>query len=338
MAKSRYPSPYTSCPCGSSKKAKFCCLKSGQWSKKPSSIVMNGKQNYSHPKCYAKTFDNCSTTISREHFISEVVLKQQEIEGGVSAFGFSFLGAKTKSIPINGMASKILCEVHNSALSPLDSEAGRLFKYSLDIAFSFHQAPPLNIFSGEDIELWLLKTLLGIFYSDQIQVLSFDGLSKREYDIDSSLIEMLFQQREWPKQWGLYLTEGMYPCDGHFLVHPNVEDNNVTGAHFRFCGLQFLLNLGAKKFVMPWFDFPRVPKSLKRYYRPHIINHHRDNDVRQLILTWQDIDKQYIDSRHGDIDYYHLPESKHLPTQELTPLFELMENPRSALDKYFKPD
>jgi hypothetical protein len=299
---------------------------------------MNGQQSYSHPKCYANALGNCSMTISREHFISEVVLKQQEIEGGVTAFGFSFLGAQSKSMPINGMASKILCEAHNSALSPLDSEAGRLFKYSLDIAFSYHQASLISIFSGEDIELWLLKTLLGIFYSDQIQVLSFDGLSKRKYDINSSLVKILFQQCEWPKLWGLYLVEGMFSCDGHFLFHPNVEDDNLTGAHFRFCGQQFFLNLGAKKVVVPWFDFPKVPKSLKKHYRPHIINHHSKDSVRQLILTWQGIDKQHVSSRHGEMDNYHLPESKHFPPQELTPLFELMENPRSALDKYFKSD
>jgi hypothetical protein len=71
-----------------------------------------------------------------------------------------------------------------------------------------------------------------------------------------------------------YVTEGMFSCDGHFLFHPNVEDNNVTGAHFRFCGQQFFLNLGARKVDIPWFDFPKIPKSLKKYYQPHIINHH----------------------------------------------------------------
>ena len=141
-----------------------------------------------------------------------------------------------------------------------------------------------------------------------------------------------------PKLWGLYLVEGILPCDGHFLFQPNVEDNNVTGAYFRFCGQQFFLNFGAREVFAPWFDFPKVPKSLKKYYRPHIINHHSKADIRQLILTWRGIDKQYIDSRHTVIDYYHLPESEHLPMQELTPLFELMENPRSALDKYLKPD
>jgi hypothetical protein len=166
---------------------------------------MNRQPSYSHHKCYANALGNCSTNISREHFISEAVLKQQEIEGGVTAFGFSFLGDQSKPMPINGMAAKILCEAHNNALSPLDSEAGRLFKYSLDIALNYHQASPICIFSGEDIELWLLKTLLGIFYSDQIQVLSFDGLSRQKYEIDSSLVQILFQQREWPKLWGLYV-------------------------------------------------------------------------------------------------------------------------------------
>lgn len=328
--------PYTPCPCGSAKKAKFCCFKSSKWLKQPSSVYVNGQNNYVHPRCYANALGNCSETISREHYISEVVLKQQEIEGGVTAFGFSFLGAKSKSMPIKAMASNILCEAHNSALSALDSEAGRLFKYSLEIAFSYYQASPINIFAGEDIELWLLKTFLGIFYSNQIQTLSFDGLSNRDYSIDPSLIKILFQKQDWPQNWGLYITEGMFSCDGCILITPNAEDGNITGVHFRFCGLQFFLNFGARKVIAPWFDFPKVPKSLKKHYRSNFINHHSNDSNRQLILTWQDSDKQNQDLMHGIIDCFHFPESELFPPKDLNPLYELMENPRSTLDKYFK--
>lgn len=326
--------PYIPCPCGSSKKAKFCCLKSNKWSRKPAGIVTSREQDYKNLKCYAKILGNCSRTISREHFISEAVLKHLEIDGGIEAFGFRFLGSQSKSISLKGMASKILCESHNNSLSPLDFEAGRLFKSAFEVALNYQQASQLNIFTGEDVELWLLKTLLGILNSDQIQVNSYSGLSKSNYSFDTDLVKILFQQKEWPRRWGLYLVIGALPCDGHFLFCPNVENDKVTGAHIRFCGHQFFLNCGAEKVVSPWFDFPRVPKSLSKLYRPHLINHYREDSFHQLILTWQDYGKKFIDLRHGQAKFYHHEE---IPSPGIQPLFELMEDPRSALNKYYNP-
>jgi hypothetical protein len=84
-------------------------------------------------RCYAAHLGNCKGGVSREHYISESVL---EIAGrDVQVSGFPWQEAnKPMQIGIGSLTSKILCEHHNSQLSPLDG-SGRDFLQALKSSF-----------------------------------------------------------------------------------------------------------------------------------------------------------------------------------------------------------
>ncbi len=96
-------------------------------------------------KCYAKNLGNCQGLITREHYISKSVLEIAGKKIQVSGFPWQE-NNKPIDIGINSLASNILCEFHNSQLSPLD-ENGRKLLFALKT--SFDQAISNEIFSAE---------------------------------------------------------------------------------------------------------------------------------------------------------------------------------------------
>jgi len=105
------------------------------------------------------------------------------------------------------MQAKILCQRHSSALSPLDAEAGEMFR----VMQTYHQVmeagQPVNlfaIFDGQSIERWRVKFLLGGLASRNV------GLQDRQkaelndeisYDL---LLESLFRRSSVVPEWTLY--------------------------------------------------------------------------------------------------------------------------------------
>jgi hypothetical protein len=71
---------------------------------------------------------------------------------------------------INSLVSNILCVRHNTALSPLDEAAGRIFRVIQEICLdlkknSLSRKRKWFLVSGEAFELWGLKTLFGLFHA-----------------------------------------------------------------------------------------------------------------------------------------------------------------------------
>ena len=325
---------YECCPCGSGKKAKFCCLNSSRWAKTPAKISFPEPNQISNSKCYASCLRSCSSKLSREHILSQSIQRQLGEGNKVDVFGFPFQQQHPQTFSISSLASKVLCSNHNSALSPLDTEAGRFFEKSLAIVQDFSLAEKICIFAGEDIELWMLKTMLGMIQAKQTSSLNSRGISKHEYDCQQDWVEILFQTQGWPVGWGLYVTSGIYPSNGHLLFCLNIENNVVTGCHYRFCGKQFFLDLGAKKILDPLFDFPRVTQASRMAYRPTFLNHHRDKECKQIILSWQAKSMADTYSKQLPLNFFWLPESEELPAQDLSPSFELLNNPSATPASY----
>jgi hypothetical protein len=123
-----------------------------------------------HKKCILGWTNNCCTKISGDHFVSAAVLRvlnEKRIRVSTSTF--------TREHALNSSALKVnrLCRRHNSALSPIDSEAARLFSSFAQIHTNLHQSldgQKLYFFHGTDIERWLLKTMLMVYYSKQTNV------------------------------------------------------------------------------------------------------------------------------------------------------------------------
>ena len=100
--------------------------------------------------------------------------------GSGSVSGFAWQNGETKEMDFASLTSKILCDRHNSALSPLDAEAGKLFvalaEIDATLADAAPPAPPRDyLISGADLERWLLKVLLGICHAKGIATLKCAG-------------------------------------------------------------------------------------------------------------------------------------------------------------------
>src|SRR5229473_1352979 len=70
-------------------------------------------------KCWASCLGGCSNKISREHTITKAMFLDKEIE----VSGMPWCADQPKKVGLANLTAKVLCLVHNSALSPVDQEA-----------------------------------------------------------------------------------------------------------------------------------------------------------------------------------------------------------------------
>lgn len=83
--------------------------------------------------CWAKSVSACSSTQSREHYISKGLLRDKTL----FVDNAPFLGGGNKEIAKASLTKKCLCKKHNEQLSVYDDEAirfGDALKYCLELA------------------------------------------------------------------------------------------------------------------------------------------------------------------------------------------------------------
>jgi hypothetical protein len=115
------------CPCGSHRRTRSCHgRRDGSWRGEAWSIDLGGSTGYGHPGCYATALTDCSTKLSREHYVSRAVL--EEISSQPLVSGLAFLGHEERRLPTSGLVGKMLCTRHNTVLHHLDSEALKVFR------------------------------------------------------------------------------------------------------------------------------------------------------------------------------------------------------------------
>jgi hypothetical protein len=193
---------------------------------------------YRHAKCYASADANCSRKISREHSISESLLRRIELNNTAKVAGLAWQQRETfNKIPIKGMASKVLCKRHNEALSNLDAGVTALAARIHDFDQSNPSANKSAYFSGSDFERWMLKCLYGLSASGNI-----NSTPKLE------CLDLLFARRDWPDHWGLYFSmaqETIYHTDS-ILIETLTDPTGslILGTKFFIQGLPFILLLG----------------------------------------------------------------------------------------------
>jgi hypothetical protein len=168
--------PADPCPCGGDNLYAQCCLGiDGRAYKTTVGRRPNGLQTgFSHPRCYMGWTQDCDQKISGEHFISATVLNQL---GGpkVKLNGVPWIPTEeTKILPIASLTGNILCQRHNGAFSNLDATGGKLFAALKLIHDDIFNKKTLSmrckwlLCSGEELELWLLKTAIGLFHSGNV--------------------------------------------------------------------------------------------------------------------------------------------------------------------------
>lgn len=275
-------SPYGLCPCGSGKKAKFCCLDGLYWNKKPTRLIIDTmKTGYSHKRCYANQTNDCCSRISGEHYISQYILDNLGNAPFVKIGGPPWdKPGKRKILPKKALVANVLCVRHNTLLSPFDSEMGKFHntinRYDKDL----HNELPLDeltIFCGEDLEKWMLKTACTFIASDQIYV----GENKVECHLDTRYVDILYDDQPFPKGWGLYIdaTPGIIQHHNYIQYSFFVRGTTLMYIKMTLNGLIVYLTL----------DDPLTIKN-GLIYRPRGIEIKKGNVKKTLEISWQNSD------------------------------------------------
>ena len=204
------------CPCGSGEKSFKCCWRgNAQWEK--SSVGTIALATASVPpsenhRCYLSSLGNCSSKITKEHFISRNILERITSDSGrltIEGAGHFFGGKEQVQIGVNDFASKVLCDTHNNALSALDSAAGTAFstieattKNMTEIASSPKTLKSLHLSSGIDIERWMIKVYCGLVAAGKIS--SKTGRILERSTLPPHLFDALLGNGSLPSPLGLY--------------------------------------------------------------------------------------------------------------------------------------
>lgn len=227
-------------------------------------------------KCYACGDRNCSNKISKEHFISATLLRQIHLNNAAKVAGLRWQEKETFNlIPISGLASSILCERHNNALSPLDAVMGDFAQAIADYDDTLRSKDSsvdseIRAFSGDDIERWMVKCLLGLSASKNLVA----------NNLKPECIDLLFANIIWPKGWGMYFSASSAKPIHHsasFLIETSIDPARdlILACKFVIRGLPFVLCLGK----------PDNPASFG-LFRPEAIVFRNGTCEKVLSLSW----------------------------------------------------
>ena len=222
-------------------------------------------------KCFLEGFGECAGKISREHYISATVLRAITPQGNVSIGGLAWQPEQdtVKSYGLASLQSKILCRSHNTLMSDLDDEAGKLTRYLVAVDKDPNSVPHDVQFDGEKIQRWMLKTLIA---TSEANAFSCSGMQARH--------KKILMGKEWPAKWGLYVsnTPGIqvFTQDLHIETAVREDNNDLLAAAFRIAGVQFSLVIGNLLQV----------KSLG-IYRPRGLVFKIPGRVKRIELRWR---------------------------------------------------
>jgi hypothetical protein len=220
---------------------------------------------------------DCDSKLSLEHYISESLLHELNRTYQLRVGGLAWLKGKEKALPPGALASRVLCERHNAALSPLDAMAVRLFQAFDEGGANGSGQRLLYLFSGHDLERWLLKILCGVTSS---RALAFE--TEVDLSIPKQWLEILFGYAEFPDEQGLYvcISRG-YRFEGPHGVWLQAigGQGRLTGMGFYICGYEFILSMSG--FPFRSFDGRKVA------YRPLELYTKGGDFEKSVMLTWE---------------------------------------------------
>jgi hypothetical protein len=157
-------------------------------------------------RCWASCLGGCSNKMSREHTITKAMFLDKEIE----VSGMPWCVDQPKKVGLANLTAKVLCVVHNSALSPVDQEALRFaeaMRESFRLLAVRHRLKQkrwtLKKFpiDGPRIERWFLKTLINAACHRGSRI----GVDSHHAGLPSqSLVEIAFGKRTFEPIAGLY--------------------------------------------------------------------------------------------------------------------------------------
>lgn len=316
------PDPDDDCPCGSRRKARSCHrAPDHSWVAAPPRPLLTGdRTGYANPRCYGRVSNDCAEKITREHWISEDVLEHvRDQDSGVVVGGMTWLPkGETRQVGIGSLTSRILCDRHNSALSPLDAIAGQFFAAMRDDGRSLAEQGPegefpcaFTMISGPMLELWLLKVLWGAVETGTVRLGESAAYRFRLGVTTTQLAEILWRGAPWPRHWGLYVPMPNTPLERATLMGSTgitfaFDGPEILGGSMVFAGIDFLLA----------FERPDVPTM----FQPGALTFQRHGyrNWKMMALCWPDAGHEPIGFKslrgRGDDPYTQPPSSRRSAT------------------------
>lgn len=276
--------PDDPCPCLSGQNYEDCCLRPDGlplW-QLPSLAPPGEISNISHEKCYMSSTANCSTKLSREHYISKSILSQF---GGLGVEGLPWHDSEHKfEYGVEALTSKVLCTRHNSSLSPLDSMAGHAFKQITDAMIyvtkkSLARKTSYYFVSGDAFELWGVKSLLGLFTA-KIASSNKTALAK-DYEIDFDTACTALSGRGLNVPLGLYVHYEDERVNYGIGVSPlsNHDEKIAGGLRVNMLGVVFDFLIDTRGSNLQFF----IDRT---YYRPWMLDLNGPHRTARIIFTW----------------------------------------------------
>ena len=223
-----------------------------------------------HPRCYAGVSEDCSTKLSSEHWLSADILRASSGEQPVIVSGMPWQADAEHALSVKALGSKVLCERHNRALSPLDRLAGQVFRvvhhYQIDQReIADPHGHEFALFSGDVFERWMLKLLWGGVAARALGRREAPAPSLRSAIDARWLSDVLFRNEPMPEPLGFYMAgRPDVPFSGEAAVgiEPLVgPQGDVWGAGIEFGAITFRLYLGTPGHSDDDVTFHRHPQG-----------------------------------------------------------------------------
>ena len=200
-------------------------------------------------KCWAACRGNCDS-LSREHIFSRAVFSKAETPS-ISVLGL--VNVPDGPVGKDGVASRILCRLHNSQLSELDAEAGRLAQEIHSWNLGHSRRVDINV-DANTLERWAMKTVVNHFASGI-------GDDKKWFP-EPAVVKMIFGEMAIPHGVGLFSLRysGYQPKSSEQVgITPAWRGDLRSGTKDLMGAILFMH--GTAFFVC--FD-PRFPDSMER--------------------------------------------------------------------------
>jgi hypothetical protein len=173
---------------------------------------------------------------------------------------------------------------HNSAFSDVDIAAIRLFKFvttiNADLAEkSLSRKKEFYIVSGDDLEMWATKALLGLFHAQP------KNTELTEYAINHTVVEHSIRMARLPKSCGIYLNAQL----GTRRVH---HENEITVGTItlkderRLIGLVIDIGGVSFDFLMDPLGVNTLRQGETKLYRPAHLMFEGLRRAHVIFLCW----------------------------------------------------
>ena len=275
------------CPCGSGKLLRNCCQRGGKLAPKqhlpPHRATKSGE---ARKGCYAACLNDCAGPLSREHYISESLLRRLEKDGlTVEGFPWQPPGEK-QSLSVNALAARVLCKRHNEDLSALDAVIEKFVDTLERVGVEFKSGridPWAWLMNGHDLERWLLKVLCGMVAGKAARRQG----ERLLVGVPELWVRILFGTYVFPATCGLYVDvrrgDQMKATANTFQFAPLTLDEQAAGLLATLSGFEMALLIppvGSDRHLSPYDG-----QSL---YRPTGITFKHGGSKKGLYFGWDE--------------------------------------------------